>query len=151
MGKYKIGDRVKIKSWEQMEQEYGINGLGSIECFCVFTKGMKRLCDGEYTIIGITRLDEQDVYSIDGCGSIISEDMISHKVDDESEDFVSHPSHYTQGKIEVIDFIEDQKFGYRLGNAIKYICRCRFKGNKKQDLEKAIWYLQREIKKGEEK
>lgn len=67
------------------------------------------------------------------------------------EDAVNHPSHYTQGRIEVIEFIEDQQLGYHLGNAIKYICRCRHKGNPKQDVEKAIWYLQRWLdKEGDE-
>ena len=65
-----------------------------------------------------------------------------------AEDKVNHPSHYTSGKIEVIDFIEDQKFNYHRGNAIKYICRAGKKDKSKEveDLEKAIWYLQREIK-----
>ena len=64
------------------------------------------------------------------------------------KDNVNHPSHYTSGKIEVIDFIEDQKFNYHKGNAIKYICRAGKKDKSKEteDLEKAIWYLQREIK-----
>lgn len=61
---------------------------------------------------------------------------------------VQHPAHYTTGKIEVIDFILDQKLGYCLGNAIKYICRCNHKGNRRQDLEKAIQYLKFEIEKG---
>ena len=65
-----------------------------------------------------------------------------------TEDKVNNPSHYTSGKIEVIDFIEDQKFNYHRGNAIKYICRAGKKDKSKEveDLEKAIWYLQREIK-----
>lgn len=65
-----------------------------------------------------------------------------------AEDKVNHPSHYTSGKIEVIDFIEDQKFNYHKGNAIKYICRAGKKDKSKEveDLEKAIWYLNREIK-----
>ena len=65
-----------------------------------------------------------------------------------NDDKVNHPSHYTSGKIEVIDFIEDQKFNYHRGNAIKYICRAGKKDKSKEveDLEKAIWYLQREIK-----
>lgn len=60
-------------------------------------------------------------------------------------DPVNSPSHYTTGKIEVIDFIEDKELGYRLGNTIKYIARAEHKGNKLQDLEKARWYLDREI------
>lgn len=60
---------------------------------------------------------------------------------------INSPAHYNIGKIEVIDFIEDQNLGFRLGNAIKYITRCPYKGKKKEDLEKAIWYLQRELAK----
>ena len=63
-------------------------------------------------------------------------------------DGVNHPSYYNQGKIEVIDFIEDKKLGFNLGNACKYICRCQFKQNgakRIQDLQKAVWYIQRQI------
>ncbi len=38
-------------------------------------------------------------------------------------DEVNHPAHYNQGKIEVIEAIEDWKIGFHLGNAIKYIAR----------------------------
>ena len=55
------------------------------------------------------------------------------------------PSHYTRGNIEVWDFIRDQKLNYHLGNAIKYICRAGFKGSKREDLEKAIHYLENEL------
>ena len=59
---------------------------------------------------------------------------------------VNHPSHYNQGKIEVIEFIEDQKLGFNRGNAVKYTCRAGKKDPSKevQDLEKAIWYLLRD-------
>lgn len=62
-------------------------------------------------------------------------------------DNVNHPSHYTDGKIEVIDFIEDKKLSYHRGNAIKYICRAGKKdpAKEREDLEKAIWYLNRDI------
>ena len=63
-------------------------------------------------------------------------------------DFVNHPSHYTDGKIEVIDFIEDKKLGFNLGNSVKYISRAGKKNPEKivEDLQKAAWYLDREIK-----
>lgn len=62
-------------------------------------------------------------------------------------DNVNHPAHYTDGKIEVIDFIEDKKLNYHLGNAVKYISRAGKKDPDKyvEDLQKAVWYLQREI------
>ena len=64
------------------------------------------------------------------------------------EDVVNHPSHYTDGKIEVIEFIEDKNLNYHKGNAIKYICRAGKKDPQKEieDLQKAIWYINREIK-----
>lgn len=63
-------------------------------------------------------------------------------------DPVNHPSHYTDGKIEVIDFIEDKKLGFHLGNAVKYISRAGKKNPAKtvEDLEKAIWYIKRYIR-----
>ncbi|NFF77530.1 DUF3310 domain-containing protein [Clostridium sporogenes] len=42
---------------------------------------------------------------------------------------------------------EDWNLNFNLGNAIKYIARAEHKGNKKEDLEKAVWYLEREISK----
>ena len=63
-----------------------------------------------------------------------------------NEDVVNHPSHYTRGNIEVIDFIEDQQLPYHLGNVIKYIARAGYKGDKLEDLKKARWYLDRYIK-----
>ena len=60
---------------------------------------------------------------------------------------VNHPYHYTAGQYEVIDIIYDQLGingirGFCLGNAIKYICRAQKKSlDERQDLEKAVWYL----------
>ena len=58
---------------------------------------------------------------------------------------VSHPSHYNVGTIEVIDFIDDWALSFSLGNVVKYVCRARYKGVELEDLEKAKWYLEREI------
>lgn len=73
-----------------------------------------------------------------------------------ANDPVSHPSHYTSGKYEVIDIIEDQLGlpglrGFCLGNAIKYICRAGKKDPSKtrEDLKKAEWYLHHYIEREE--
>tara|TARA_Y100001973_G_C5154876_1_gene310162 strand:+ start:407 stop:871 length:465 start_codon:yes stop_codon:yes gene_type:complete len=58
---------------------------------------------------------------------------------------VNNPTHYNTGRIEVIDAIEDWSLGFNDGNAIKYIARHQYKGNSIQDIEKAIWYLQRHL------
>ena len=60
-------------------------------------------------------------------------------------DMVNHPAHYKVGGIETIDFIEAKKLSYNLGNVVKYITRADHKGSKRLDLEKAQWYLNREL------
>ncbi len=69
------------------------------------------------------------------------------------DDPVNHPSHYTDGKIEVIDFIEDKNLNFHRGNAVKYIARAGKKDQSKEieDLKKAAWYIDREIKRLEAK
>lgn len=69
-----------------------------------------------------------------------------------NENAVNHPSYY-QGKIEVIDFIEDKGLGFNLGNCVKYISRynLKHKDNPVEDLKKARWYLDREIRNMEKK
>ena len=65
-------------------------------------------------------------------------------------DNVNHPSHYTQGKIECIDAIEESTKGLIgssavcVANVIKYIWRYKFK-NGIEDLKKARWYLDKLI------
>lgn len=62
-------------------------------------------------------------------------------------DPVNSPSHYTAYEgLEVIDLTEQMNFNR--GNAVKYICRAglKSKATEIQDLEKAAWYIDREIK-----
>jgi hypothetical protein len=61
------------------------------------------------------------------------------------QDLVNHPPHYTASSIEPIDVIEAWGLGFHLGSALKYIARCELKGRPIEDLEKARWYLDREI------
>lgn len=64
-----------------------------------------------------------------------------------NNDVVNRPAHYTDGKIEVIDFIEDKGLNFHRGKAVKYIARAGKKDPAKEveDLEKARWYINREI------
>lgn len=63
---------------------------------------------------------------------------------------INHPSHYRPGRYEAIKVIEAWELGFHLGNAIKYISRAGRKSESKaEDLRKAIWYLEREIKREE--
>jgi hypothetical protein len=62
-------------------------------------------------------------------------------------DLVNQPPHYKTGGVETLDFIEAKDLNYRLGNVIKYVSRAGKKDGSDpvQDLEKAAFYLKREI------
>lgn len=88
--------------------------------------------------------DDEDVfedYSDYGGGSTLD------NYPELKSDVVNSPQHYTHGKFEVIDVIEDWDLSFRLANAVKYIARHKHKGKPLEDLKKAAWYLQREIDK----
>ena len=61
------------------------------------------------------------------------------------DEMVNHPKHYNPGKIEVITAIEDWGLDFNEGNVIKYIVRAKDKNNRMQDLQKALWYINRMI------
>ncbi|MGZ9532562.1 DUF3310 domain-containing protein [Staphylococcus epidermidis] len=102
-----------------------------------------------------------DVEAIDGRTWTIDDSYDFYSLANENEeprktlnDKVNHPSHYTYGDIEVMDFIEQVTKDYKpelafaIGNAIKYISRANRK-NGKEDLDKARWYLNRAFEKWE--
>lgn len=62
---------------------------------------------------------------------------------DTEHDPVNRPAHYIGNGLEAIDVIEDWQLGFHLGNAVKYILRAGRKGDRRQDLEKALWYVRR--------
>jgi len=98
--------------------------------------------DGVY--VGRPRMESSDpasAGSLNKAPSIVEE----HFPITMQGDSVNHPEHYRVGGIETIDFIEAKNLGYNLGNVVKYITRSDHKGYKLQDLQKAAWYLNREI------
>jgi len=70
----------------------------------------------------------------------------------EKKDMVNNPPHYTSGKYEVIDVIDDMalhwdaEIAFELGNTIKYIARYKLKSKPLEDLKKAQFYLAHAIK-----
>ena len=172
--KYKVGDKVRVRKDLKCGEWYTNK---SKSCGVLVTKGMSRFIGKEVTIIatspyGDYRIKEDNeprewaeilfeglaneapsiTKRINEKHNILNgltktDDALTEKLESQN-DLVNHPSHYTDGKIEVIDFIEDKKLGYHLGNACKYISRCQLKNDgrdKVQDLRKAIWYIERQI------
>lgn len=123
---------------KECESFYTVKGLG----YCAMTEGEQSPEDTECELGVKSRKSLLDTTFGQPARELIRE----------LNDPVNHPSHYTDGKIEVIDYIEDKKLQYHLGNAVKYISRAGKKDPKKEveDLKKAKWYLDRYIKKLEE-
>lgn len=67
--------------------------------------------------------------------------------EDDDLEMVDHPTHYggKDNPYEAIKVIEAWEVGFNLGNTLKYISRAGKKDNIIQDLEKALFYLDREI------
>lgn len=105
---------------------------------------LKRLAANE-NLKRLQNVSNQSGLTIEKVIANKSPNRITNQCDD-----INHPSQYTQGDIEVIDYIEDKKLGYRLGNVVKYVSRAGHKDDAIKDLKKARWYLNREIAKREE-
>ena len=111
------------------------------ECLPKYSKVPKKKVDVTLANMAAKR-KEVDVTLANMVANTLEEHVVELP---KKEDVINHPSHYTRGKIEVIDFIEDQQLPYHLGNVIKYIARAGYKGDKLEDLKKARWYLDRYI------
>jgi len=85
----------------------------------------------------------------------VLEEEIEHPFGVE-DDRVNSPSHYTAGKVEAIDIIEDAiaeapnpNLGFLQAQVLKYLLRLWLKDNPLEDAKKAQWYLNRLVEKGE--
>jgi hypothetical protein len=130
--KYKAGDRVKIREDLELDKQYGSRA---------FTQYMAKW---RGQVVTIFECVGNCYWLKDGDSWNWTDEMIEGLVL-EDDDAVKHPSHYTDGKIEVIDFIRDKKLDFCRGNVVKYISRAGKKGDKAkeiEDLKKAMQYCQ---------
>lgn len=80
---YKIGDRVRVREWDEMEKEFGLDPWGDIKCDHTFVKDMREYCGKVFTV----RNAFSRVYHLDGCKSNIgfwwgfSDDMLVPVID----------------------------------------------------------------------
>lgn len=97
------------------------------------------LCESRSIVTSYPYLSLED---IDSCRDRI--DLTA----DESSSTVDHPQHYhAESGVEVIDAIEAWGLSFALGNVVKYVARSGHKGNAREDLQKALWYLTHELAK----
>ena len=84
--------------------------------------------------------DENDMLQKSDIEAVVEEDC-KHRYSYEQS--VNHPSHYNKTSLEVIDAIDIWGLDFSEGNVIKYLLRAKHKNNAREDLEKALWYVQR--------
>lgn len=141
--KFKVGDRVRSLDYVDVGEGIVIGlpkrngGLYSVNYSAPEVEGENPLLEWEreMELIG----DQTGITSADMPDFVETVTKFSA-----GPDMVDHPAHYTQYEgFEVIDIVEQLDF--LMGGAVKYILRAPYKGNEKQDLEKAIWLLQRRI------
>ena len=126
---------------------------------CLYNDGLESMnfpdyCPYESCSSDWRKLDAEDYarHDVKQTMKLIAQNNIRQDVEKLIEkysenDVVNHPSHYAEGrKYEPIDVIEDWDLGFNLGNTVKYISRAGRKDDIVQDLEKARWYLDREIR-----
>lgn len=148
----------KTVTREEFFTEHDYNFDGSIEIAenkylaCPGALGLLEDC-GEKGCIQCWREAVKDIKFKDDIEKELIEEMNKQPII--VSDSVNHPSHYTHGKIETIDKIEDvlglEGFqAYCVGNAIKYLDRYKLK-NGFEDIKKAKRYLEFYIEKTEGK
>lgn len=72
--KYKVGDKVRVRAWDDMEKEFGLDGSGDIKCRCWFTKQMRDLCGKIVQIKSVS--PESEIYCIKDDYHTFTDDML---------------------------------------------------------------------------
>ncbi len=131
--KFKVGDKVVAKyDYQGSSTKYGDT----------FKAGVIYTISGETD--GFPRLKELEGKTAHNYWAQDAFKLVDDNIKPQ-EDIVNLPKHYTMGKIQVLDFIEDQKLQFHEAQVLKYVVRAKHKGNELQDLKKAKFYLDRLI------
>ena len=57
--------KVRIKDWAELEKEFGLDNQGDIDCYCVFTKGMREYC-GKVIEVNRNNIGRTGMFKHDG-------------------------------------------------------------------------------------
>lgn len=138
------------------------NEFGNCKSTCGCTKKVPHYCYYEWLNLETDGVVFTDAYSEEETLNLIknnineiklSEEELEHLTSDDSHtiklnepEMVNHPEHYNSNGMECIDVIkacmsEEAYKGFLRGNAIKYLWRYEKKVAPKEDLDKAIWYI----------
>jgi hypothetical protein len=154
MSKFSVGDRVVVVENNHSEKDTFLQGRGAVlsvsdsdEYDVTVDLGFDRHVNFDSSELEFEHIYDALSAKPDAAATIFNEaDFLAIKVDSRPGDVVNHPSHYTShpSGIECIQVTEHMNFN--LGNATKYVWRAGLKSDDPvQDLQKARWYIEREI------
>lgn len=130
---------------EQVSKAYGKDGWKVKRSDLEGKRKMKKMNEEEERLLceKIEKLKGEDYFKLLSAVHKLSNVSAQTEM---NNDIINHPAHYTVGRYETIDGIEHFQLGYHNGNAFKYISRAgkKSKETEIQDLEKALWYIQRD-------
>lgn len=101
MSKFQIGDKLRIRQWDDMVKEFGVDNNGNIPCTFSFSKPMRALCGQPFTVSSIMPFDDRLEYRREEEPSIdfmISSDMLEPVP-------VHQPAYKVSTEKELINFI----------------------------------------------
>lgn len=149
---YKVGDKVKVKEWDELREEYGLDGSGMRKFMGKVVTIEDVLDDEDKEEVYYTLKEDKLKYYWEGrmFSPVEVEQGDVEQGDVGSFDEITRPKHYADKGIEVIEYIQDtldflEITGYEaycLGNVLKYVSRYTKKDNPVKDLGKALYYLQ---------
>ena len=77
--KYKVGDKVRVRQWDDMANEFGLHGRKDIDIpNCTFVKEMRKYCGSVVTIYKLTCRDTRYFIEEDDCGFFWTDDMFEN-------------------------------------------------------------------------
>lgn len=134
--KYKVGDRVRIRK----DLKIGVYYDG-----CLFAPKMQNLCGKTAYITEVVK--HCGVYHIDSSTEYWTDEMFDDQLNREASEpsDAIKPDYYQFHGYDVFDIAEHFGLSFPLGNALKYLLRCKHKENEEQDLRKAIKCIERHL------
>ena len=86
MSKYKVGDELRIREWDDMATQFGVSSEGHINCKFSFARWMRPMCGKTFTVRSILSDGSfhslENVERLDGWEYNISEDMLEPRTED---------------------------------------------------------------------
>lgn len=140
-----IGKRYRIRQWDDMEKEFGMNGCGDIKTQYIFTEPMRPLCGKVATLVGVDSCRVFLENWIDCNGLVVKWCFTADMLEEIETVTDSNEPDYYNYKHKPKYVIRDWGLNFNLGCVVKYVARAGKKDDILKDLKKAKDYIEFEM------